>query len=121
MMGSYEQGSRDAPPQTTRGMHHRCMPLRLAIIQCVTPGPNRSDKSVAVAAAPRKLKPCLGSTSKISCMVRRKEEWEYWIVFEYGTPFTFLCASLEMMMKGSVLLGSSPPSLSSHHRTISPW
>ena len=38
----------------------------------------------------------------------------------YGLPLTFSCAYLEMIMKGNVKLAVSPPSLSSHHRTITP-
>ena len=77
------------------------------------PGLNRSDRSSGVAAPPSHGYRG-GSTLKISCIVRKKEEWEYWVLLKYGTPFTFLCTSCEMMMNGRVLLGSSPPSLSSH-------
>src|SRR5580700_977770 len=43
----------------------------------ITPGLNRSDKSVALAASPKNGDvPPDAFTWKISCMVRKSEEWE---------------------------------------------
>ena len=43
----------------------------------ITPGLKRSERSVALAASPRNGDvPPVAFTWKISCMVRRSEEWE---------------------------------------------
>src|SRR5580704_8548741 len=43
----------------------------------ITPGLNRSDKSAALAASPKNGDlPPVAFTWKISCMVRKSEEWE---------------------------------------------
>src|SRR5437899_2624591 len=86
----------------------------------IAPALNISERSSATAAAPSQGYPALGSTSKISCMVRRVDECENSVALANGSPFTFARASFEMIMNGSVNAGVSPPSLSSHHSTITP-